>query len=117
MAVTKTGQNQVPLTIFQGCKIERFFRSRMEDGSYRDFTGMTTICSFVPSLNGDTVEVDVEVTEFQGQSALQLTLPGSVTQDMEIKDYRWSIKLVPAGGDEEDDAEYFVGGIATVKPS
>lgn len=109
----KVAQNKVPLTIFQGCKFERYFRSRMEDGSYRDFTGVTAACSFVPAVSGDAVEADITVTTLDGESALLLKLTGSDTQDMEIKEYAWNIKIIPAGGDD-DDAEYYVGGIANV---
>lgn len=114
MAKRTYGQNQVPLTIFQGCKFERVFRSRLEDGSYRDFTGVTATCHFVPANgSGDSVEASVTVTTSEGHSALRLVVVASDTQDMEEKPYRWNIKIIPSGGDD-DDAEYLVGGIATV---
>lgn len=106
-------QNQVPLRIFQGCRFERTFRQRMSDGTYRVFTGVTATCSFVPQLSGDSVEATVTVTTLDGESALAVVIPASDTQTMEIKEYRWNIKIIPAGGDA-DDAEYLVGGIATV---
>lgn len=110
MGVTNTAAPVFELVVPHKHLLRRVWRDRLEDGSYRDFSGLEARGSIRASYDVDA-EVLLDLTpylEVDG-TRIRLTVPGSVTAALDFGPAFWDMVL----DDGTDDApERFLQGPA-----